>query len=162
MPPSLSPLSASLVKVHTCILKGTAPLSLPFTTGSLSPHCYTSGGLLQAPALADLLTSSMHWVGSGLQQSSKYTTQQLNYTPHLEVPSQPSAAITILGIRFRSRITSLVCLCDRRNNNTYSQSPANSFCSCFSLCPTGEFIGFLFMTIIASTPKIRTFLLMFL
>lgn len=143
-------------------------LSLLSTMEALNPHCYTSGasswllqGLLQGPPPGSSRGSSqlqpsrsMHWVGSGARRPSKYITQQLNSTPHSEVPSQPSAAITILGIRFRSRITSLVCLCDRRNNIL---DPLPTHLIVLRFVPTGEFTESLFMTVIASNPKTRTF-----
>lgn len=75
------PLSASLVKVHTCILKGTAPLSLPFTPGSLSPHCSASGGLRQAPALT--ISSPVACTGWGVGYSSRPSTQHSSSITHL-------------------------------------------------------------------------------
>lgn len=64
-----------------------------FYHGSLQSSLLYLGGLLPAPA------TQKHALGGGVgeRRPSKYTTQQLNCTPRSEVPSQPSAAITILG-----------------------------------------------------------------
>lgn len=131
------PLSASPSEVHACILKGCSSESF-FHQGSLESSLLHLRG---SPQLQPSLISSPDaYSGWGVGPSSHPRTHHSSSIkqPPPEVPSQPSAAITILGMRFRSRITSLVCLRDRRNNNTYSQSPANSFDHTLVCAPLGS------------------------
>ena len=106
LPPECIRSQRSLRSLHNWgLFLATEWLHFPFTFWKHPAITAHSHAPARAPTLQisfPRIARSTHW-STEVQRPSKQLQQYCGYAPRSEFPSQPSAAITILGIRFRSR-----------------------------------------------------------